>query len=234
MENEFNFTYPQLFKEWMQAPYYRQLLNNLDLISVGLEGFEMLMQIKGLYPHLRVGYIYYHSLDTLSDWHGNSVLLHFTFIPMMTDGIAIFQNTSYRLLSVDVNTVHQCLSCLSKDVVIFGAMHDPTIVRLLDFYAFNQKQLILRRPMYFESSRQRPYIDKYLKFTSVGAHINIIDTVKVNRYLGRLGIFVTMPILHEEVQALFLQHVLRRLQLPILEDLQEPRLRLDSCLFTND
>ncbi len=212
---------------------YCNTLSSLDLISIGFEAFNILVQIKGMYPHLRVGYIYYTPLEYLSDWYGNPISDDFTFIPLMTDAVSIYKGISYRICSIDVNTVHTYLEAFSHRAVLFGAMHDPTLIKLLDFYEFSQKRLILRRPLKLERSSAKPYIDKYLRFSKTWDHVTVLDSHKVVRYLNRLDSLVTLPEVGEEIEQLWLNLIVEELKLPVLPNLVYPRLAKRSCLFIN-
>lgn len=212
---------------------YREALSALDLISIGFEAFNLLVQIKGMYPHLRVGYIYYTPLDYLSDWYGNPISDNFTFIPLMTDAVSIYKGISYRICSIDVNRVHKHLEAFSDRAVLFGAMHDPTVIKLLDFYGFSQKRLILRRPLKLERSSAKPYIDKYLRFSKTWGHVTVLDSHKVIRYLNRLDRLLTLPEVGEEIEQLWLKLILEQLDLPVSLDFANPRLPERSCLFVN-
>lgn len=212
---------------------YREILSALDLVSIGFEAFNLLVQIKGMYPHLRVGYIYYAALDCLSDWHGNPIVDNFTFIPLMTDAVPIYNGISYRVCSIDVNTIYAHLEVFADHTVLFGAMHDPILIKLLDFYAFSQKRLILRRPLKLEKSSAKPYIDKYLRFSKTWDHVTVLDSHKVVRYLNRLDSLLTLPEVGEEIEQLWLKLILEQLDLPVSLDFVNPRLPERSCLFVN-
>ncbi|PUV22528.1 hypothetical protein [Sphingobacterium athyrii] len=212
---------------------YRETLSALDLVSIGFEAFNLLVQIKGMYSHLRVGYIYYAALDCLSDWQGNPVVDNFTFIPLMTDAVPIYGGTSYRICSIDINTVHAHLEAFADHTVLFGAMHDPILIKLLDFYAFSQKRLILRRPLKLEGSNAKPYIDKYLRFSKTWDHVTVLDSHKVIRYLNRLDSLLRLPEVGEEIEQLWLKLILEQLDLPVSIDFANPRLPQHSCLFIN-
>ncbi len=212
---------------------YCNTLSSLDLISIGFEAFNILVQIKGMYPHLRLGYIYYTPLEYLSDWYGNPISDDFTFIPLMTDAVSIYKGISYRICSIDVNTVHTYLEAFSHRAVLFGAMHDPTLIKLLDFYGFSQKRLILRRPLKLERSSAKPYIDKYLRFSKTWDHVTVLGSHKVVRYLNRLDSIVTLPEVGEEIEQLWLNLIVEELKLPVLPNHVYPRLAKRSYLFIN-
>src|SRR5690606_32989010 len=155
----------------------------------------------------------------------------FVYIPLMTDAEFLYKGTLYHIKSINYNAVHNFLFSLSDNIVIIGAMHDPTVVKLLDFYAFNQKNLILRRPMYFETTSMRPFIDKYLRHSTINDCVRIIDSIKADRYLKRLGNFVTMRFLYDEAEAHYIALVTDVLSLNPVGDLNLPILRTEAILF---
>ena len=209
---------------------YRVALGNLDMVAVGLEGLEVLINLKGAYPELRVGYVYHEDLGYLPDWNGKAISSSFVYIPLVTDVLCI-GNGLYRVRSMDRDLIHQCLGLLSDEVLIIGALTDPILVRLLDFYNFNQKRLLLRRPLYFETSSLRDAINKYLHFSSLPERIRVIDTNKINRYFSRLGEQRLMIQVHEEAMAHWYAHLVELLGLKVDDYFDAPRLRLGACVF---
>lgn len=230
MEKLFNFTSAQLLKEWLQATYYQEILARLEVIAVGLEGLEVLINLKGVYPQLEVGYIHYENLGYLPDWNGNKVSQNFTYLPLITD-VQIIGSGSYRVGPVDTSLLYEVLNCFSKDVVIIGSMCDAILMKMLEFYAFSQKRLLLRRPLYFETSSLRDSINKYLRFSNVPLNIKVIDTNRMNRYFRQLGEKRLMIGIHEEMMAHWYAHLIQLLDLPASEYFDEPRLRLEACLY---
>lgn len=230
MENLFNFTSAQLLKEWLQAPYYQEILARLDVVAIGLEGLEVLINLKGVYPHLEVGYIHYEDLGYLPDWNGHNVNQNFTYLPLITD-VHMIGNNVYRVGSVDISLVYKVFECFSKQVIVIGAMCDSILMKLLEFYTFNQKQLLLRRPMYFESSSLRDSINKYLRFSNLPANIKVIDPNKMDRYFRQLGEKRLMIDIHEEVMAHWYAHLIQLLDLPASVHFDLPRLRVEACLY---
>lgn len=209
---------------------YQEALRNMDVVAVGLEGLEVLINLKGIYPWLRVGYIYYEDLGYLPDWNGNLVAHSFSYLPLITD-VACVGNHWYKVQAIDTKLIHDVLSYLSREVIIIGAMYDPSLVKLLGFYAFNQKTLLLRRPLYFETSSLRDSINKYLRFSSLPANIKVIDTNKMNRCFSRLGEQRLMIQIHQEMMAHWYAHLVALLGLSESDYFDSPQLRLEACLF---
>ena len=230
MEKLFNFTSAQLLKEWLQTPFYQEILARLEVIAVGLEGLEVLINLKGVYPQLEVGYIHYEDLGYLPDWNGNSIAQSFSYIPLITD-VACVGNHWYRVKSIDAKLIHDALYYLSNDVIIIGSMSEPTLVKLLEFYVFNQKKLLLRRPLYFETSSLRDSINKYLRFSNIPLNIKVIDTNRMNRYFRKLGEKRLMMGIHEEMMAHWYAHLIQLLDLPASEHFDAPRLRVEACVY---
>lgn len=231
MENLFNFTDAQLLKEWLKSNSYLQILSTFDVIAVGLEGFEFLLELKAIYPNLQVGYIYHNTLDHLSDVHGNPVLANFTFIPLDME-VKCYSGDYYIVKYLNKDVVLDTLKHLSDNVLIIGSMAaDPILIRLLEFYSFNQKNLLLRRPMYFETSSLRGNINKYLHFSVLPANMRVIDAVKINRSLLKLDGQVTMFKLHQEIYKHWFAHIKLLLGLQVNENLDLPRVRLEASTY---
>lgn len=230
MENLFNFTDAQLLKEWLKSNSYQQILSTFDVIAVGLEGFEILMELKAFYPNLQVGYFYHSTLDQLSDVHGNSVLANFTFIPLDME-VKCYIGDYYLIKYLNKDVVLETLKYLSDNVLIIGSMADPILIRLLEFYSFNQKNLLLRRPMYFETSSLRGNINKYLHFSVLPANVRVIDAVKINRSLLKLDGQVTMFKLHQEIYKHWFAHIKLFLDLQENENWDLPRVRLEAATY---
>lgn len=72
----FKFTPSELLKEWLRVDDYQNELTNLDIVAVGIEGLEVLIHLKGVYPHLQLGYIYYKDLGYLPDWNGEPITVN--------------------------------------------------------------------------------------------------------------------------------------------------------------
>ena len=224
------FDYSKLFKELIQLEFYQKKINDLNVVSIGLEGLGYLIELKKVNPHLKVGYIYYQPIDNeFSDLHDSNVS-EITFIPLITD-IKKLTDRLYWIKSMDINLIHQTISLFSKQVLFIGSMTDPILMKLLEFYDFNQFNLILRRPHYFETSSLRSSINKYLKFSSLPQNIMVIDTIKVDRYLKKIeGQKISMVRLDREISALYIAAIFKFLKLPaITENLY--RIKLNSCWF---
>ena len=217
MENMFNFTETQLLQEWVCTDSYQELLVSLDVIAVGLEGLEILVQLKADYPHLQVGYIYHESLDELPVANGRYIRENFTFISLNVS-IKYLKGDWYVIQSLNKNFAHATLNLLSKKVLIIGAMTDPILLRLLEFYEFTQRKLLLRRPMFYETSSLRGSIHKFLLFSELPRHIQVIDTVKIYRCIKKLGLASNMVDIHQEVYAHWCANMARLLKLTVNEE----------------
>lgn len=230
MENLLKFMPSQLLEEWLKDQNYQHVLRSLDVVAVGIEGLKVLIHLKGVYPRLKVGYIYYEDLGSLPDWHGNNLMENFEFIPLITDVRCRYQHW-YRINSLQPNLIYDTLEILSPEVLIIGALTDPILVKLLDFYSFNQKRLLLRRPLYLETSSLRDAINKYLNFSRIPEHIRVIDTNKIHRYLKHLCGQTFLEQIHQEMMAHWFAQAIQLLGLPDLDYFDSPRLRLEACLF---
>lgn len=230
MENLFNFTDAQLLKEWLKSNSYQQILSTLDVLAVGVECFEILLELKAFYPNLQVGYVYHSTLDQLSDVHGNPVLTNFTFIPLDME-VKCYSGDYYIIKYLNKDVVLDTLKYLSDNVLIIGSMSDPILIRLLEFYSFNQKNLLLRRPMYFETSSLRGNINKYLHFSVLPTNVRVIDTVKINRSLLKLDGQVTMFKLHQEIYMHWFAHIKLLLGLQENENWDLPRVRWEASTY---
>lgn len=222
--------YLESFEEWLEHHVYPAEVNALNLIAVGLEAFEILVQLKVVFPHLNVGYMYHEDLGYLPDWNGNLVADNFTYIPIISDVNSIGRNY-YRIKTVDTNSVHKTLNYLNKDVVVFGALTDPILVKLMSFYEFNHLRLLLRRPLFSKNSSLRDAINKHLWFSKLPSATRVIDTNKIYRYIKRLGDHKLLAAIHEETMSHWFVHLIQLLDLPDSDYFGEPRLRLEACLF---
>ncbi|WP_160068230.1 hypothetical protein [Sphingobacterium bovisgrunnientis] len=230
MENHLNFTNAQLLEEWLKADSYQKLLASLDVISVGMEGLDIIIQLKSVYPHLRFGYMYHTPLNEFLDTKGCPILYNFTYIPLDIRVKSLIGDV-YSVQYINRSIVHQTLKHFSDRVLILGGLTDATLIRLLDFYNFNQKKLLLRRPMYFETSSLRGSINKFLRFSKLPSHIHVMDTIKINRCLQRLGHTTTMKQLHDEVYAHWFALICKLLKLPNLDMWDTPRIRIEAGLY---
>ena len=232
MQNQLNLLDVTLFEEQLRRRIFLDEIANLDVIAIGIEGFLKLITLKEFYPDLRVGYIYHYSLWDFADHTGRSITEIFTFIPLVKDVTLLYGGEYYKVNQMDDDAVFQLLEHTDSKTLFFGAMHDPILVKLLGYYGFNQKQLLLRRPVYFENTSQRSFINRYLKFSDLPANIQVIDTNKINRYLKRLDGIVYMRHLFEEVEAQWMDQIILRLGLPYVDNLDTPRIRIEATWYS--
>ncbi|MGN0003328.1 MAG: hypothetical protein ACI35V_07830 [Sphingobacterium composti] len=230
MENLIKFTQAQLFEEWLKSCSYQKLLAELNVIAVGLEGFEILVQLKFAYPHLRVGYFYHSSLNKFLDMNGDDISENFMFIPIDVRIINL-SGEAYHIQFLNRDIIHQTLKYISNEALIIGSMTDPILVRLLEFYKFNHRNLLIRRPMYFETSSLRGSINKFLQFSPHPEYIRIIDSIRINRWMKKLGYKPTMLQLHDEIYGHWFVHLKTLLDLPDLELWDEPRVKVQAGLY---
>lgn len=218
----------QLSSEGHRRRVYSSEFKYLDIIAIGMEGFLKLIELNEFYPNLRCGYIYHYSLWDFPDHTGRSIAETFTYIPLVEDFTLLYGGEYYKVNQMDNLAVFKMLELTSSKTLFIGAMHDPIMVKLLGYYGFNRKQLILRRPVYFENSSQRAFINRYLKFSDLPPNVRVIDTNKINRYLKRLDGIVVMPYLFQEVEAQWGAQIIQRLRLEFVDNMHSPRLRLES------
>jgi hypothetical protein len=230
MENLLNFTDAQLLEERLKARPYQELLASLDVIAIGMEGIDNMVKLKSVYPHLRVGYIYHVPLHEFLNTDGCPILNNFIYIPLNIKVKSLIDNV-YCIEYLNRNIIHNTIKHLSHDVLIIGALTDAILVYLLNFNDFNKKKLLLRRPMYFETSSLRGSINKFLKGSTLPCHIKVLDTIKINRYLKRLRYNTSMKQLHDEVYAHWFIFLSRRLNLPNLEMWDNPKIRIEAVLY---
>src|SRR5690606_6089670 len=86
----------------LQRVDYKEILLGLDIIAIGREGLEVLIQLHKHFPHLKGGYVYPHSLR---DEYGEEIDNLFVYIPLMTDAEFLYKGTLYHIKSINYNAV---------------------------------------------------------------------------------------------------------------------------------
>lgn len=92
-----------------------------------MEGFDIFVLLKSVFPHLRTRYMYHTHFD---DFPNESDC------PILANSSYIFLEISVKTLIWDVYTlhylnksiIHEALNCLSDEVLIIGRMTDPILV----------------------------------------------------------------------------------------------------------
>lgn len=209
MQNAY-FPSVQTLFEKLQKADFNESLQRIDVIAIGLEAFFRLIQLKESYPNLKVGFINNDNLSECFEDGQGFPLSDFEFIPI-NNQLAFYE----RQINIELNEfiINQLLDSLPEDVLFFGSLLDYNLLSLLKSKTFKIKNLILRRPCFFEKPSLNKDINNLLSQSKKYPNITVIDSNKILRILRRIHHDTPINFLYKEIESQWMENLQLKLKL---------------------